>query len=150
MEKLKKAVFPGSFDPLTIGHQEIINRGLKLFNKIVIAVGKNAKKQHYFSLDERLNLIKKHYKNNPNVVVCAYDGLTADFCKSLQIDFLLRGLRNTNDFEFEQNIAQTNKELLGIDTFFLISSPEHSHISSSLVRELLQNGHSGAPYFIQM
>ena len=147
MKNLKRAVFPGSFDPITIGHQEIIARGLDLFDEIVIAVGNNTKKENYFSLEERLGFIKNHYQNQPRILIKSYEGLTAEFCKTFNIRFLLRGIRNTKDFQLEKNIAQTNKELLGIDTFFLVSKPAYSHISSSLVRELLQNGHSGSPYF---
>ena len=141
----KKAIFPGSFDPITLGHTAIISRALEIFDKIIIAVGENKQKEYYFTLKERMIFLQKKYENNPKIKITSYGGLTIDLCKKMNINTLIRGLRNSRDFEFEQSIAQINKDL-GIDTIFLVSSPNHSHISSSLVRELLQNGHTAHQY----
>ena len=137
---MKKAVFPGSFDPITLGHVDIVNRALPLFDEIIIAVGINTDKTYMFSLEERLNFIKKHYANQPKVKVETYSGLTIDFCKKLDIDFILRGLRNPADFEFEKAIAQTNRALSTVETVFLLTSAGTSFISSSIVRDVLRNG----------
>jgi pantetheine-phosphate adenylyltransferase len=137
---MKKAIFPGSFDPLTLGHVDIINRALPLFSEIIIAVGVNTDKTYLFSLEERISFIKKHYANEPKVKVETYSGLTIDFCKKLNIHFILRGLRNPADFEFEKAIAQTNRKLSTVETVFLLTSADTSFISSSIVRDVLKNG----------
>jgi len=133
-----KAIFPGSFDPLTLGHVDIINRALPLFNEIVIAIGTNSSKKYMFSLEERISFIKKTYKDNPKITVTSTKGLTIDYCKEINVDFILRGLRNPADFEFEKAIAQTNRTLSQIETVFLLTSAETSYISSSIVREILK------------
>jgi pantetheine-phosphate adenylyltransferase len=137
---MKKAIFPGSFDPITLGHVDIINRALPLFSEIIIAVGVNTDKTYLFSLEERISFIKKHYANEPKVKVETYSGLTIDFCKKLNIHFILRGLRNPADFEFEKAIAQTNRKLSTVETVFLLTSADTSFISSSIVRDVLKNG----------
>jgi len=137
---MKKAIFPGSFDPITLGHVDIINRALPLFSEIIIAVGINTDKTYLFSLEDRVNFIKKHYANEPKVKVETYSGLTIDFCKKLNIHFILRGLRNPADFEFEKAIAQTNRKLSTVETVFLLTSAATSFISSSIVRDVLKNG----------
>jgi pantetheine-phosphate adenylyltransferase len=137
---MKKAIFPGSFDPITLGHVDIINRALPLFAEIIIAVGVNTEKSYLFSLEERVSFIKKHYANEPKVRVETYTGLTIDFCKKLNIHFILRGLRNPADFEFEKAIAQTNRKLSTVETVFLLTSADTSFISSSIVRDVLRNG----------
>lgn len=137
---MKKAVFPGSFDPITLGHVDIINRALPLFAEIIIAVGVNTEKTYLFSLEERISFIKKHYANEPKIKVETYSGLTIDFCKKLNIHFILRGLRNPADFEFEKAIAQTNRKLSTVETVFLLTSAGTSFISSSIVRDVLRNG----------
>jgi pantetheine-phosphate adenylyltransferase len=137
---MKKAIFPGSFDPITLGHVDIINRALPLFSEIIIAVGVNTDKTYLFSLEERISFIKKHYAHEPKVKVETYSGLTIDFCKKLNIHFILRGLRNPADFEFEKAIAQTNRKLSTVETVFLLTSADTSFISSSIVRDVLKNG----------
>ncbi len=137
---MKRAIFPGSFDPITLGHVDVINRALPLFAEIIVAVGINTDKTYLFSLEERVNFIKKHYANEPKVKVETYAGLTIDFCQKLDIDFILRGLRNPADFEFEKAIAQTNRKLSTVETVFLLTSADTSFISSSIVRDVLRNG----------
>ena len=134
-----KAIFPGSFDPLTLGHVDIINRALPLFNEIVIAIGTNSSKKYMFSLEERISFIKKTYKDNPKITVTSYKGLTIDYCKEINVDFILRGLRNPADFEFEKAIAHTNRKLSKIETVFLLTSANTSYISSSIVRDILRH-----------
>ena len=137
---MKRFVFPGSFDPITIGHQEIIERALPLCDELIIAVGKNNEKKNMFSLEERIKFIEETNKNNSKVVVESYEGLTVDFCKKVKADALLRGLRNPADFEFEKSVAQMNRKLTGIETVFLLTSASHSFISSSIVREIMRFG----------
>lgn len=137
---MKKAVFPGSFDPITLGHQDIILRALPLFDEIIIAIGINEAKKYMFSLEERVEFIRDTFKNEPKIKVTTYKGLTIDYCKEVNADYMLRGLRNPADFEFEKAIAQTNRKLSGIDTLFLLTSAETSYISSSIVRDVLRNG----------
>ena len=137
---MKKAVFPGSFDPITLGHVDIIDRALPLFDEIIIAIGINIDKTYMFSLEDRISFIKKYYANEPKIKVETYAGLTIDFCKKLNIHFILRGLRNPADFEFEKAIAQTNRKLSTVETVFLLTSADTSFISSSIVRDVLRNG----------
>lgn len=137
---MKRALFPGSFDPFTLGHVDIIKRALPLFDQIIIAIGINADKKYMFSLEDRVRFIQETYKGNPKIKVETYTGLTIDLCKKLNIEFILRGLRNPADFEFEKAIAQTNRKLSTIETVFLLTSAETSYISSSIVRDVLRNG----------
>lgn len=134
------ALFPGTFDPFTLGHQSLVSRGLLLVDEIVIAVGINDKKLTYFSLEKRMEAIEKLYKDNPAVRVMSYDSLTVDFAKEVNARFILRGIRTANDFEYEKSIADVNRVLTGIETFILFTEPKHTHISSSIVRELLRYG----------
>ena len=137
----KIAIFPGSFSPFTIGHQSIIDKALPLFNKIIIAIGINSEKNQYFSIEERMQWIKDVYDNNPKIEVKFYEGLTIDFCKKENANFILRGLRDSHDFKFEKNIAQMNNDLNNeIETIFLITPPEISHISSTIIRDIIKNG----------
>ena len=133
----KKALFSGTFDPFTIGHYEIVKRALCFTDELLIAVGVNFGKNTLFSLDERVNTIKKIYAEDKRINVVSYDSLTVDLAKESGIDFILRGIRNINDFEYEKNMADINRKLSGIETVFLFSEPEYNHISSSLVRELI-------------
>ena len=136
---MKRALFPGSFDPFTLGHQDIVERGVTIFNEIVIGIGHNADKNYMFSLDQRKMFIEQCFQNNPKVKVMDYVGLTIDFCKSIEANYLLRGVRNNGDFEFEKAIARTNRELSEIETVFLLTSVQTSFISSSIVREIILN-----------
>ncbi|MBO3097505.1 pantetheine-phosphate adenylyltransferase [Gelidibacter pelagius] len=136
---MKRALFPGSFDPLTLGHFDIIKRGLKVFDEVVVAIGINADKKYMFSLEERLKFIKEAFKDNPKVKVMTYKGLTIDFCKEIDAQFILRGLRNPADFEFEKAIAHTNRKLSKIETVFLLTAASTSYISSSIVRDVIRN-----------
>jgi pantetheine-phosphate adenylyltransferase len=135
---MKKAIFPGSFDPITLGHFDIINRGVTLFDEVIIAIGENSSKDYMFSLEERKQFIENTFKDNPKVKVMSYSGLTTEFCKEIGVDFILRGLRNPADFEFEKAIAQTNRHLSTLETVFLLTSAQTSFISSSIVREIIR------------
>ena len=133
---MKKAIFPGSFDPYTIGHHDIVMRGLQVFDEIVIGIGHNYTKRETFPLEERLAAIQRIYSNEPRVRVEVYEGLTVDFALKNHAQFILRGVRSTLDFEYERNIAEANKQLSGIETILLYTRPEYAHISSTLVRDL--------------
>lgn len=134
---MKKALFPGSFDPFTLGHYDIVNRALPLFDEIVIGLGVNTKKQYLFENEKRLNALKQLYKNEPKISVELYSGLTTNYCKEINAKFILRGLRNTLDFEFERNIASMNRTLnVDVETVFMMCSPEFSYLSSTIVREI--------------
>lgn len=136
---MKKAVFPGSFDPITLGHYDIIERSLQLFDEVILAIGVNAEKKYMFSLEERKRFIKEAFKDEPKIVVKTYKGLTVDFCIKENAQFILRGLRNPADFEFEKAIAHTNRKLEQIETVFLLTSSGKSYISSSIVRDVIRN-----------
>tara|TARA_R110002074_G_scaffold57077_2_gene140386 strand:+ start:12152 stop:12604 length:453 start_codon:yes stop_codon:yes gene_type:complete len=136
---MRRAIFPGSFDPLTLGHHDIIMRGITLFDEIIIAIGKNADKKYMFSLEKRMQFIEEAFKDEPSIKVKTYQGLTVDFCKKEGADFILRGLRNPADFEFEKAIAHTNRKLSEIETVFLLTSSGKSYISSSIVRDVIRN-----------
>jgi pantetheine-phosphate adenylyltransferase len=136
---MRKFVFPGSFDPLTIGHQELIERVLPFCDELIIAVGENKKKKNMFSLQQRIGFIEETNRMNPKIKVESYEGLTIDFCKKVRADALVRGLRNPADFEFEKSVAQMNRRLSGIETIFLLTSAEHAFISSSIVREIIEH-----------
>jgi len=137
---MRRAVFPGTFDPITLGHVDIIKRALPLFDELVIAIGINADKKTMFSLEERIQFINKTFKDESKIKVKSYAGLTANFCKEENAQFMVRGLRNSIDFAYEQSIAQANAKVNGVDSVFLICSPEFSHISSSIVRDIARHG----------
>jgi len=137
---MRKAIFPGSFDPITLGHFDIIKRSIPLFDEIVIAIGVNSEKKYMFTLEERLRFIEEAFKHEKSVSVVTYEGLTIDLCNKLDANFILRGLRNPADFEFEKAIAHTNRKLSKIETVFLLTAANTSYISSSIVRDVLRNG----------
>jgi pantetheine-phosphate adenylyltransferase len=137
---MKKAIFPGSFDPITLGHYDIIKRSLPLFDEIVVAIGINAEKKYMFSLEDRQRFIEESFADEPKISVVTYEGLTIDFCKKIKAQFILRGLRNPADFEFEKAIAHTNRRLSKIETVFLLTAAKTSYISSSIVRDVIRNG----------
>ena len=131
----KIAVFPGSFDPFTIGHETIVKRSIDLFDKIIIAIGYNSTKKGFFSIEQRKKMIEKIFENYKTIEVEVYEGLTVDYCKEIDADFILRGLRNPADFEFEKAIAHTNRELENIETVFLLTSAKTSFIGAIFVAE---------------
>jgi len=135
----KIAIFPGSFDPFTLGHLDILKRSLLLFDEIIVGVGKNINKKTMFSEKQRVSFIKDCFKNESRIKVESYDGLTIDFCKKNDANFIVRGIRNNGDFEFEKAIARTNRKLSKIETVFLLTSAKTSFISSGIVRELITN-----------
>ncbi len=135
---MKRALFPGSFDPITLGHYDIIKRGVKLFDEVIVAIGINSDKKYMFSLEERTKFIEEAFKVEPKVKVVTYQGLTVDFCKEIGVKFILRGLRNPADFEFEKAIAHTNRKLAAVETVFLLTAARTSFISSSIVREVIR------------
>jgi pantetheine-phosphate adenylyltransferase len=137
----RTALFPGSFDPVTVGHIEVISRSLELFDKIIVGVGHNATKNYMFPLQDRLQWIRDSFQNVPQVEVETYTGLTVEFCKKVGARFILRGLRTSADFEFERSIAQMNHYLdNGIETIFILSSPQYAPVSSTIVRDIIRHG----------
>ncbi|GGZ77229.1 pantetheine-phosphate adenylyltransferase [Algibacter mikhailovii] len=136
---MKRALFPGSFDPLTLGHLDIITRGVTLFDEIIVAIGVNAEKKYMFSLEERIKFIEDTFAHEAKIKVVAYEGLTVDFCQKIDVSFILRGLRNPADFEFEKAIAHTNRDLAPIETVFLLTSADTSYIASNIVRDVIRN-----------
>ena len=136
---MKRAIFPGSFDPLTLGHYDIIKRGVTLFDELIVAIGVNTDKKYMFSQEQRKTFIEETFADEPKVKVMTYEGLTVDFCKEIDVKFILRGLRNPADFEFEKAIAHTNRDLAPIETVFLLTSADTSYIASSIVRDVIRN-----------
>jgi pantetheine-phosphate adenylyltransferase len=137
----KIAVFPGSFDPFTVGHEAIVKRALCLFDEIIIAVGANALKKSYYSLATRKEMISKIFKNEPRVKIDHYEGLTVDYCREHGAEYILRGLRTSADFEFERAIAQVNREMVqDVESVFLLTLPEHTHVNSTIVRDIIRSG----------
>ena len=136
----RHAIFPGSFDPFTVGHESIVLRALAMFDEITIGIGYNSNKQTMFSLENRKRLVHDIFANYPQIRIAEYSGLTVDFAKQVNAGFILRGLRTSADFEFERAIAQVNKKMTGIDTVFLLTTPEHTPINSTIVRDILRHG----------
>lgn len=137
---MKIAVFPGSFDPITSGHEDLIRRASLMFDKLIVAIGVNSQKKYLFDLEQRLSWLEEVFADDDKIEVSNYTGLTVRFCKQVNSKFIVRGLRNSSDFEYEKQISQLNNILgEGIETVFLVSQPKFSHISSSIVREILKN-----------
>ena len=137
----KKALFPGSFDPFTIGHESIVRRALPLFDKIVIAIGYNTNKKGFFPLDDRISWIKTVFKGENKIEVAVFENLTVEYCSSIGAQYILRGLRTAADFEFERAIAQMNRAMHPeIESIFLLTKPEHSHVASTIVRDIIIHG----------
>lgn len=138
---MRTCLFPGTFDPITLGHTDVINRGLDLFDRLVVGVGVNSSKTPMFALEERMAWMKEIYKDDPRVEVTSYSGLTIDFCKKIDARFILRGIRNIGDFEYEKAIADVNRTLApGIETIFLSTALQYSSIASTLVRDIYRYG----------
>jgi pantetheine-phosphate adenylyltransferase len=139
MEKI--AIFPGSFDPFTVGHESIVRRATKLFDKIIIMIGHNSNKKSFFPLEKRVNWINTVFTDDPQISVEVHEGLTVDFCKKAGARYIIRGLRTSADFEFERAIAQVNKQMYPeIETVFLLTIPEHTPINSTIVRDIILHG----------
>lgn len=134
------AIFPGSFDPFTIGHENVIIRGLELFDEIIVAVGYNSNKSDFFPVDQRVSWIQSVFELEPRVEVKKYEGLTVEFAKEVKATHILRGIRTSADFEYERAIAQVNKAMTGIDSVFLLTTPEHTPVNSSIVRDIIKHG----------
>lgn len=138
---MKKAIFPGSFDPFTIGHESIVKRALPMFDKIIIMIGFNANKKSFFPLEKRLKWINQVFENEPRIEVKVHEGLTVDFCKEVGAKYILRGLRTSADFEYERAIAQINKKMHPeIETVFLLTLPEHTPVNATIIRDILFHG----------
>lgn len=139
MERI--AIFPGSFDPFTIGHESIVNRALPLFDKVIISIGCNSEKNPFFPMEKRIQWIKEAFHNNPKIVVETFNGLTVNYCKLKKAKFILRGLRTAADFEYERAIAQINKKMDDkLESIFLLTTPEHTMITSTIVRDIIRHG----------
>lgn len=138
MERI--AVFPGSFDPFTTGHENIVLRAVDLFDKIIIAIGYNAEKQHFYPVEQRIHWIEELFADEPKISVGTFTGLTVDFAKKAGANYILRGIRTSADFEYERAIAQVNKNMTGIESVFLLTTPEHTPVNSSIVRDIIRHG----------
>lgn len=143
----KIAVFPGSFDPITRGHESIIKRAIPLFDKIIVAIGMNAEKQHFFPVQKRMKWMQQVFQDEPKIVVDKYSGMTVDYCRKMNAGFILRGLRTSADFEFERSIGQINKKLHPeIETIFLLTTPELTALNSSIIRDIIRHGGDASPF----
>jgi pantetheine-phosphate adenylyltransferase len=137
----RTAIFPGSFDPFTIGHESIVRRALPLFEKIIVAIGFNSNKQGFFPLEDRVNWINTVFEDDDKIEVEVFEGLTVDFCIRKKAGYILRGLRTSSDFEYERAIGQMNRAMHpDIETVFLLTQPEHTHVASTIVRDIIMHG----------
>lgn len=149
MEK-RIAIFPGSFDPFTVGHESIVRRAMNLFDKIIIAIGKNTNKNDFFPLEKRMGWIRTVFEADEKIVVESYSGLTVDFCKEKEANYILRGVRTGSDFEYERAIGQMNRTMDSeIETLFLLTQPEHTYITSTIVRDVIRHGGDASPFLPQ-
>ncbi|HKK62355.1 MAG TPA: pantetheine-phosphate adenylyltransferase [Bacteroidales bacterium] len=136
----KKAIFPGSFDPFTIGHESIVRRAIGLFDNIIVAVGVNLGKAPLMTSEARVEMINEVFCNDPSVSVAFFEGLTVDFCKKVNANYMLRGIRTAADFEYERAIAQVNKKMLpNVESIFLLTNPEHTPVNSTIIRDIIRN-----------
>jgi pantetheine-phosphate adenylyltransferase len=143
-------LFPGTFDPITLGHVDIINRSINLFDKIVVGVGANANKAPMFSAEQRLEWIAEIYKHTDKVYGAVYDGLTVDYCKQIGANYILRGIRYVSDFEYEKTIADANRTMdASIETIFLTGEPKYTSVASTIVRDIIRNGGNASPFLPQ-
>ncbi len=143
---MKVAIFPGSFDPFTVGHEDVVRRGMSLFDKIIIAVGYNSNKRDFFPLEDRMQWIRDVFEGDERVDVAKYEGLTVDFAKEIGCTHILRGIRTAADFEYERAIAQVNKAMSGFDSVFLLTTPEHTPVNSSIVRDIVKHGGNASQF----
>ncbi|MBB2145316.1 pantetheine-phosphate adenylyltransferase [Pedobacter sp. LMG 31464] len=144
---MKIALFPGSFDPITIAHVDILKRALPLFDRIIVGIGLNSSKQNFLSAEKREEMVRTIFVNNPNVDVQLYEGLTVDFCRKINAKYMVRGIRSASDFEYERAIAQINQTMMPeVETILLLSKPEYSAISSTIVRDILRNNGDVSPF----
>lgn len=137
---MKRAIFPGTFDPFTLGHYSIVQRGLAFFDEIVIGIGLNQAKKTLFSVEKRRELIEQAFVDEPRVKIASYNSLTVDFAKLVEADYILRGLRSVGDFEYERTVADANRKLTGVETVILFTEAEYSYISSTVARDLISYG----------
>lgn len=144
---MRICLFPGTFDPVTLGHIDIINRALPLFDKVYVGIGINALKSPMFSAEQRMKWFNEIYKDNPKVESCIYEGLTVQFCKKINANFILRGIRYVSDFEYEKTIADANRTLdRSIETVFLTGEPKYTSVASTIVRDIIKNGGDASPF----
>jgi pantetheine-phosphate adenylyltransferase len=147
MNSMKIALFPGSFDPITIAHVDILKRSLPLFDKIVLGIGLNSSKQNFLSAEKREEIVRAVFEDYPNVEIKTYEGLTVNFCREINATYMVRGIRSVGDFEYERAIAQINQTMMPeVETIFILSKPEYSAISSTIVRDILRNGGDVSPF----
>ena len=139
---MRRAIFPGTFDPFTTGHMSIVKRGLNILDELIIAIGVNDAKRTYFTEEQRLEMLRSFFKNDSRIKIISYNKLTIDAARDHGADFIIRGIRSVNDFEYEKTIADVNRKLSGVETIILFTEPELTHVSSTIVRELLRYGHS--------
>lgn len=143
---MRKAIFPGTFDPFTIGHYSVVKRALTFMDEVIIGIGVNEKKKTYFPIEKRVEMIRRLFADEPRIWVAAYDGLTVDFAREQGAGFIIRGIRTVHDFEYEETIADVNRKLAGVETILLFTEPELTSVSSTIVRELLHYQKDVTPF----
>lgn len=143
---MRKAIFPGTFDPFTIGHYSVVKRALTFMDEVIIGIGVNEKKKTYFPIEKRVEMIRRLFADEPRIQVAAYDGLTVDFAREQGAGFIIRGIRTVHDFEYEETIADVNRKLTGVETILLFTEPELTSVSSTIVRELLHYQKDVTPF----